>query len=49
MKQTLIRLIIFAVFALLLHYVVKTPAWLLWSFIATYILEGAVTQILNRG
>lgn len=49
MKTTLIRLILFLLLALLLFYVAKHPAWLLMAFIGTWIFEGLVTQLINRG
>lgn len=47
MKQTLIRLILFALFALLFLFVVKHAQWVLWAFVCTYILEGAITEKLK--
>lgn len=49
MKRTLVRLILFALFALLFLYVIKLQDWLLWAFIATYIVEDWILQKLGPG
>lgn len=48
MKQTLIRLIMFVLFALLVNYVFHEPAWVLIAFIATYIIEPAVSEVASK-
>lgn len=48
MKQTLIRLILFVLFALLGYYVFHLAEWLLMAFIATYIIEPAVSEVASK-
>lgn len=48
MKQTLIRLILFVLFALLLFYVFHRSNWVLEAFVITYIFEPLVSEISNK-
>lgn len=48
MKQTLIRLVLFLLAGLIMFYVVHSPLWLLWAFAITYVVEPAVTELVNR-
>lgn len=44
MKQTIIRLLLIAVFYLLFRFVVQTPESLLIAFVISYILEPVIMQ-----
>lgn len=48
MKTTLIRLILFVLFALLGYYVIDLAEWILVAFIATYIIEPAVSEVASK-
>lgn len=51
MKQTVIRLLLFTLFLLLFHFVVKKADWPLaavYAFFAAWILEGMVNQYLTK-
>ena len=48
MKLTLIRLVLVLLFSLVFFYVVKTPTWLLWAFVCTYVVEPFVIEVTNK-
>jgi len=48
MRQSLIRLLLVAVFALIFIFLTKRPDALLLAFVCAWILEGVVAAAINK-